>query len=247
MMKIALIGYGKMGQTIEKLAPTLDMEVVSRIDPTAKEADWSAVTDEAVANVDVCIDFSHPNAVVDNIKAALQRQRPIVIGTTGWYEQIDEVKNLTHESGLGVVYAQNFSLGMNLFTRIVEEAAKLIDHMDDYDVAISEIHHNKKVDTPSGTALSLAEALLENIARKIKIKSDGGEINPEELHVSSVRVGKVPGTHTVVFDSERDTITLTHQAHHRSAWAKGALEAAKWIQNKKGLFSLNDMMKDKHG
>jgi len=241
-MKIALIGYGKMGQAIEKIASRHDVEIVSRIDPKAPEADWKKVSGKAVAHADVCIDFSHPNAVLHNIKETLHLQKPIVVGTTGWQKHLETVKVLAEESRVGVVYADNFSLGMSFFAKIVEAAGKLIDPLEDYDVAISEVHHNQKIDTPSGTALSLAHLLLNAIERKTSIKSDGGKVNPEELHISSVRVGKVPGTHSVIFDSEQDTITLTHQAHNRGAWAQGALQAAKWVQNRKGLFHINDMM-----
>ncbi len=238
-MKIALIGYGKMGQAVEKISPNLGARVVARINSNAQEAEW-----KGIENADVCIDFSHPGAILRNIKKVAQFHKPIVIGTSGWYDQIEIVKALVEEYDLGLIYAQNFSLGMNLFIRIVAEAAKLMDQIDDYDVALSEIHHRGKVDSPSGTAYAIADTLLKNISRKKKINCNinEGKIDAEELHVSSVRIGAVPGTHTVIFDSNWDTITLTHRARNRSVWAHGALEAAKWIQNKKGFFNINDMV-----
>lgn len=244
MIKIALIGYGKMGQVIDNIASSFGAEIVARIDPNTQKAEWDDITGEALANADVYIDFSHPDAVLDTIKKLGPFHKPLVIGTTGWYDQMEEVAALVEKYDLGVIYAQNFSLGMDLFVRIVEEAASLISNIGNYDVALSEIHHRHKVDSPSGTARVIAEVLLKNTPHKTKINHDLGEdkIEPDELHISSVRVGTVPGTHTVIFNSDQDTITLTHQAHNRSAWAQGALEAAKWIQNKKGLFNMNDMM-----
>jgi len=238
-VKVALIGYGKMGQAVEKITPSLGVEVVARIDLKATEAEWNAIE-----NADVCIDFSHPDAVISNIKQAGPFHKPIVIGTSGWYDKMEIVKALVKEYDLGVIYAQNFSLGMHLFIQIVTEAAKLLDHIDDYDVALSEIHHRQKVDSPSATASAIADALLKTMSRKKTINGNlsDGQIGAEELHVSSVRVGTVPGTHTVLFDSPQDTITLTHQAHDRSVWAHGALKAAEWMQNKKGFFTINDMM-----
>lgn len=238
-MKVALIGYGKMGQAIEKMAPTLGAEIVARIHSNSLEAEWNAIF-----NAEVCIDFSHPDAVIDNIKRLARYQKPIVIGTSGWYDQMEMVKKLVEKFELSMIYAQNFSMGMNLFIRMVEEAAKCIDPIETYDVALSEIHHRQKVDCPSGTACALADVLLKNIGRKRTINANlcVGKIDPEELHVSSVRVGTVPGTHSVIFSSNQDTITLTHQAHDRSVWAQGALEAAKWIQKKKGLFTFDQMM-----
>lgn len=184
--------------------------------------------------------------MVSHVKKAAQFHKPIVIGTSGWYDQMESIREMAQEYNLGIIYAQNFSLGMNLFIRMLTEAAKLMNHVDAYDVALSEIHHRQKVDSPSGTACAIADVLLQNISRKTRVNCNLGEgkLETEELHVSSIRVGAVPGTHTVIFDSDQDTITLTHQAHDRSVWARGALEAGRWIQNKKGFFSINDMMEE---
>lgn len=240
-MKVGLIGYGRMGRILEKLAPDLSMEVVTCIDSHSSDSDWNEIK-----NVDVCIDFSHPKAVVSNVQKASCFCKSIVIGTSGWYDEIEAVKELVDKHKLGIIYAQNFSLGMNLFIQIVAEAARLMNHMNDYDVALFEVHHRKKIDSPSGTACALSDAILQNVDRKTRVNSNciDRAINNDELHVSSIRVGSVPGTHTVIFNSAQDTITLTHQAHDRSVWARGALEAAKWIQNRKGFFHINDMMEE---
>ncbi|MBN4067011.1 4-hydroxy-tetrahydrodipicolinate reductase [Simkania negevensis] len=238
-MKVALLGYGKMGQAIEKKAPDMGIEVVARIRSNATKAEW-----EAVEAADVCIDFSHPDALVGNMEKALLLQKPAVVGTTGWYSDIDHIQALVTKHNLGIIYAQNFAMGINLFMQIVAKAAQLIDGFNHYDVAVTETHHRHKVDSPSGTAHTIADLLLENICRKEKICTElnGKKIAPNELHVSAIRLGAVPGTHTVIFNSDHDTITLTHQAHDRSIWAHGALEAAKWIRSKKGLFHINDMI-----
>ncbi|MGA8165066.1 MAG: 4-hydroxy-tetrahydrodipicolinate reductase [Waddliaceae bacterium] len=239
-MKVALIGYGKMGQTVEAIAPTVQVDVVARLRSKSTEVDW-----RAIEKADACIDFSHPDAVVGHIERAARFQIPMVIGTTGWYRHMDKVKAMVNDYGLGIIYAQNFSLGMNLFIRVVAEAARLLNRFDGYDVAVSEMHHRRKVDSPSGTAYAIAEALMRNMSRKHTIHDNCNERKqPDALHISSLRVGSVPGTHTVIFDSLHETMTLTHQAHDSSAWAEGALEAAKWIQNKKGFFDMNAMMEE---
>ena len=246
MIKVALIGYGKMGQIIDNIAPVCGAEIVSRIDPKAPKANWKDINEESLAAADVCIDFSHPDAVLNTLKKIAPSHKPVVIGTTGWYDHMGQVQDIVDKFGLGVIYAQNFSVGMNLFMKIVQNAGKLINGCANYDVAVSEIHHNQKIDSPSGTARAIANILLENNSRKKKLNCHLGneKIAPDELQVSSVRVGTVPGTHTVLFNSEQDTITLTHQAHHRTAWAEGALTAAKWIRNKKGFYNITDMMEE---
>jgi 4-hydroxy-tetrahydrodipicolinate reductase len=170
----------------------------------------------------------------------------MVIGTTGWYHQLDEVKAIVQSAKMGVIYASNFSLGMNLFFRIVECAAELFDKFEEYDPFIHETHHRRKVDSPSGTAVTLGKILLEKIKRKSDIlaQNSEGAISPKHLHISSTRAGEVPGTHLVGFDSAADTVELKHTARDRSGFALGALYAAEWIVAKHGLFTLNDLFKD---
>lgn len=228
-----------MGRVIETLSQEEELVLVGKVTSSTKEEEW-----EALIEADVWIDFSHPDAVYKHVEKAIQWKKPLVIGTTGWEENLEEIQHLVNKSAIAVIYAQNFSLGMHFFMQLVSEAAQLINHLDSYDVSLLEIHHRQKVDSPSGTAYRLADILLENIERKTAITTElgGQKIAPHELHIASQRVGSVPGTHTLLFHSNQDTITLTHQAHNRQAWAKGALQAASWIQNKKGFYTINDMM-----
>jgi 4-hydroxy-tetrahydrodipicolinate reductase len=172
-----------------------------------------------------------------------QARKPIVIGTTGWDEQREQIKALSESADIGVIHSSNFSIGMNLFFRIVENAANLFNQFPDYDPYIQEIHHRMKIDSPSGTALMLGEILLEGIQRKDKLlvnKADG-KIPENEIHVSSTRTGNVPGTHLVAFDSVSDSIELRHTVRNRNGFAIGAIFAAEWLMSKKGFFSMKDM------
>lgn len=234
-MKIALIGYGKMGREIESVAREQG-ETVARI----FEIDHP-VRPEELADMDICIDFTTPSAVVSNIKAAVEARKDIVVGTTGWDRHLPEVQSIVKESG--VLYSSNFSLGMNIFFRVVARAAELMRNAPDYDPFIHEMHHSGKADSPSGTALVLARILLERIDRKKDILKgpSEGKIKPELLHVSSTRAGYITGTHTVGFDSEADLIELRHQAKNRRGFALGALTAARWLRGRKGIFTMEDV------
>jgi 4-hydroxy-tetrahydrodipicolinate reductase len=194
--------------------------------------------------VDVFIDFTIPNSVIANVEAVAQIARPLVIGTTGWYHQLNEVKKIVSDAKIGVIYASNFSIGMNLFFKIVANAAELFDRFEQYDPFIHEFHHRGKLDSPSGTANSLANIMLEKINRKQAIlgKTSEGVISQNQLHVTSTRAGYIPGTHIVGFDSEADTIELKHTAHGRRGFAAGALYAAQWIVGKQGLFTMEDLL-----
>ncbi|PYR85156.1 MAG: 4-hydroxy-tetrahydrodipicolinate reductase [Acidobacteria bacterium] len=234
-MKIALIGFGKMGREIDSAAREQG-EMITRV------FEWDrTVTPEALADVDICIEFSTPDAVVQNIRAAVEARRDIVVGTTGWYQHLPEIKAVVKESGL--LYSSNFSLGMNIFFRIVRQAAVLMNRSADYDPYVHEIHHRQKADSPSGTALSLARILTENIDRKKETlaKPPDGKINPDTLHVTSTRAGFFPGTHTVGFDSESDLIELRHTAKSRRGFALGALAAARWLRGRKGVYTMDDV------
>lgn len=242
-MNIALIGYGKMGKEVEALAKEKGVKIAN-IFTEENNIGGGALTPEALKDVDVCIEFSTPAAVLDNIKAVATCGKNIVVGTTGWYDKLDEVKKLVAKENIGFLYATNFSLGVNLFMHIVSNASQLVDRYSDYDVAISETHHNKKADAPSGTALSLGATILKEFRRKTELlaNSPEGQIQSNQLHVTSTRVGSVAGTHKVTFDSESDSIELIHTAKDRRGFALGALVAAEWLQGKKGFYTMRDVI-----
>ena len=231
-MNIAIIGYGKMGHEIEKAAKARGIHVVSTIDPNAADATHKIIDENSLKNANVCIDFTNPDAAVGNIKKISEFRKNIVVGTTGWQGNISEVKKIVKSSRIGFIYASNFSIGVNIFFRIVENAAKIMNSIDDYDVFGYELHHRKKLDSPSGTAKSIEKILVANIKRK------------KEVPFASVRAGSIPGTHAVGFESSADTIELKHTARNREGFALGAIMAAEWIKNKKGFFEINDMMNE---
>jgi len=234
-MRIALIGFGKMGREIDAVAREQGDAIVRVF-----EID-DPVTAGALVDADVCIDFTTPEAAVSNIRTAIQAKRDIVVGTTGWHEHLSEFKSAVKESGL--LYSTNFSLGMNYFYRIAKRAAELMNGTSEYDPYIHEIHHRQKLDSPSGTALSLARILLNEIDRKTEILTGPpeGKISPKMLHVTSTRTGVVAGTHTVGFDSEADLIELRHVAKSRRGFALGALKAAHWLRGRKGVYTMDDV------
>lgn len=234
-MKIALIGYGKMGHEIESMARQQGDTIVRAFDID------STVTPEALADADVCIEFSAPDAVIENIRTAVKARKDIVIGTTGWYDRLSEVQTLVKESGL--LYSSNFSLGVNIYFRMVSRAAELMNKASDYDPSIHEVHHREKADSPSGTALHLAKLLLAGIDRKKEVLTTPpkGKIGPAALHVSSTRAGYEVGTHIVAFDSEADLIELRHVAKNRRGFALGALAAARWLRGRKGVYTMDDV------
>ena len=235
-MKIALIGYGKMGKLLEAKALEKGFSITAIVD--SKNSLKSKMTRDALLNADVCIDFSTPDAVLENIKALAPLKKNIVMGTTGWLDKEDEIKALVEKHRLGFIYASNFSIGVALFSSLVEQAAKIFLPFKQYEARGFEIHHNKKLDAPSGTAKSLAD--IVNKERSTDFKKN------KPITFSSIRVGHVPGTHTLLFDSEVDTIELTHIARNREGFAEGALLAAEWIQNKIGLFTINDLINEIH-
>jgi 4-hydroxy-tetrahydrodipicolinate reductase len=234
-MKIALIGFGKMGREIDSIAREQG-DVVARVFDSRH-----AVRAEALADVDVCIEFSTADAVLQNIRAAIEARRDIIVGTTGWDQHLPEIRDAVKESGL--LYSSNFSLGMNIFFRIVKRAAELMNRAPEYDPYVQEIHHRQKVDSPSGTALSLARTLIDRIDRKKEVlaRPSEGKIKPEMLHVSSTRAGFFAGTHVVGFDSEADLIELRHIAKSRRGFALGALTAARWLRGRKGVYTMDDV------
>ncbi|MDT3739707.1 MAG: 4-hydroxy-tetrahydrodipicolinate reductase [Candidatus Kapabacteria bacterium] len=238
--KIALIGYGKMGKEIHKIAKSQNIEVTDIFDENR------LLTPQKEFNFDVAIDFSIPPAVIDNAKIVSACGKNLVIGTTGWYKNSDLVKAVAEQNNTGIVWGSNFSVGMQVFFKIVHYASQLITVADGYDVFMHEIHHKRKKDSPSGSALTLAAIIMANQPTKTEILADTsyGEIMPEQLHISSSRGGEEPGTHTVYLDSAADTIELTHRARSRTAFASGALTAAKLINGKKGFYSFEELLDD---
>jgi 4-hydroxy-tetrahydrodipicolinate reductase len=234
-MRIALIGFGRMGREIDAIARQQGETIACVFDSR------TPVTAEALATVDVCIEFSRPEAALANVRTAVDAKKDIVIGTTGWYDHLAELREKVQHSGL--LYSANFSLGMNLFQRIISRAAELFQNAPDYDPFIQEIHHRQKADSPSGSAMKLADILLERIERKSRVESGvpAGKIDPHALHVSSTRAGAVTGTHTVGFDSDADLIELRHVAKNRRGFALGALTAARWLRGRKGIYTMDDV------
>lgn len=242
-MNIALIGHGKMGKEVELVAKEKGAKVVAVFD-VDNNTSGLGITREALKNVDVCIDFSTPAAVLDNIEAVASCGKNMVVGTTGWYDKLEHVRSLVKAKNIGFLYAGNFSLGVNIFSQIVMDAARLFDKYADYDVSIHEVHHKGKADSPSGTALSLGAVVLQAMRRKQEIlhETARGPIKPSQLHVTSSRVGHVAGKHTVLFDSECDSIELVHTAKGRRGFALGAIVAAEWLKGKKGFYTMRDVI-----
>lgn len=238
--KIAIIGYGSMGREVESIAKAKEYNITNifEIDnPIQKNVDY---------DFDVAIDFSYPNEVVQNVETLCQLKKHIVVGTTGWYDQKDRIQGIVEQAGIGMIYATNFSIGMRMFFKIIEDAAKLVDKISDYDVFLHEIHHRHKKDSPSGTAQSLAGIIIDNVNSKKSIVTDSinGEIRPDQLHVSSTRGGEVMGYHKLFLDSAADTIELTHRAKNRSGFAAGAISAANWINGRTGFYEFSEMIEN---
>jgi 4-hydroxy-tetrahydrodipicolinate reductase len=242
-MNIALIGYGRMGKEVEQVAKERGFKVSAIITEDQNPA-GRGITTESLKHADVCIDFSTPEAAFANIEAVVRCGRNLVVGTTGWYDKLDRVKALVKEKKTGFLYASNFSLGVNIFSQIVMDASHLIDRHAEYDVAIHEAHHRGKADSPSGTALTLGSVVLQALKRKTEIlhETSHDQIKPYQLHVTSSRVGHVTGSHTVVFDSEFDSIELVHRAKNRRGFALGAIVAAEWLKGKKGFYTMRDVI-----
>ncbi len=242
-MNIALIGYGNMGKEIERAAKERGVQIV-HVFNTKNNAAAKGLTRANLKNVDACIDFSHPSVVLMNIEAVITSGTNLVVGTTGWHDRLDHVTALVKKHHTGFLHAANFSLGVNLFSKIVQAAAHLFNQYPEYDVALSEIHHRGKADSPSGTALALAGLVLKEMKRKTSLltETSHGAMKPDQLHVSSARVGNVTGKHAVTFDSDADTIELIHTAKNRHSFAVGALVAAEWLKGKKGVFTMKDVI-----
>ena len=230
-MKIALLGYGRMGQAIERIALERGHEIVIRKDMEPLTIDLSLA--------DAAIDFSHPNAAFDNIVSCFDAGVPVVSGTTGWLDRFEEAKVLCSETKGAFLYASNFSIGVNLFFNLNAYLARLMRPLKDYDVELEEIHHVHKLDAPSGTAITLAEGILEQ-SEKESWSLD--KESRDDLFIGVEREGEVPGTHKVRYSSEVDSIEIKHTAHSRTGFALGAVVAAEWILGKQGVFGMKDVL-----
>lgn len=235
-MKIALFGYGKMGKEIEQIALLRKHDIVLKID----ENNAGNISSDDFKKADVGIEFSTPHSVVKNIGKALDAQLPLVIGTTGWYDQLEDIKTRCLQKNGALFYASNFSLGVNLFFKVNSYLAELMNKYSDYDISMEEIHHIHKLDKPSGTAISLANQILEKVERKKNWSIS--EKKPETLFIQDVREGEVPGTHIVRYTSNIDDIEIMHKAHNRKGFALGAVLAAEFLHNKKGVYTMSDLI-----
>jgi 4-hydroxy-tetrahydrodipicolinate reductase len=242
-LNLAVVGRGRMGTEVERLARAEGHTIQFTID-LPENTGGAGLTPSALSGVEAVIDFSQPEAVMPNIRRVAQTKVPMVVGTTGWYDGLDEARRLIEQHGSALVFGANFSIGANLFLKMGDYAARLFDLFPEYDPYVVEHHHRDKVDAPSGTALRLAERLLERTKRKTRIQTGNptGKIAPDALQVASLRAGAAFGRHTLAFDSPTDTVELVHTARNREGFARGALFAAKWIRGKKGVFEFADLL-----
>ncbi|MBW1294513.1 4-hydroxy-tetrahydrodipicolinate reductase [Aquimarina litoralis] len=230
-MNIALLGYGKMGKTIEKIATERGHKIVLTVDKDDKEYDVSVA--------DIAIDFSIPSAAVNNITKCFNAGVPIVSGTTGWLDHYDQIIELCKEKKGGFIYASNYSLGVNLFFELNKKLAQMMNPIEGYDIHMEEIHHTQKLDAPSGTAITLAEGIIEN-STKTAWQLDQGDT--QTIPINAKRIENVPGTHTVTYTSPVDDIEIKHTAHNRQGFALGAVIAAEWLVGKTGIYGMKDVL-----
>ena len=230
-MKIALLGYGKMGQVIERIALERGHEIILKKDENN--------TFDGLPNAYVAIDFSVPMAAVENISSCFHANVPVVSGTTGWLEHYDDMAQLCTAKNGGFISSSNFSLGVNIFFEINEYLAKIMSKFDSYSVEMEEIHHTQKLDAPSGTAISLAKGVIENSSYTEWTLENP---SPNQIHIETKRLGTIPGTHTVTYNSAVDAIEIKHTAHNREGFALGAVIAAEWIVGKQGIFTMKDVL-----
>lgn len=236
-MKIALIGYGKMGKAIEEIAVAKGHEVVLKIDMDNQDE----FTAENLSKADVAIEFTGPHSAVENLKKLFDAGVPVVSGSTGWLEKWEEVKTYCESKNCGFIYASNYSIGVNLFFELNTYLAKLMSNHDTYGVSLEEIHHTQKKDAPSGTAITLAEQVLQSITSK-KQWTNEESTKKEDLIITSKRIDPAPGTHSIKYHSEIDDIEIIHTAHSRKGFAGGAVAAAEFIAGKKGIYTMKDVL-----
>ncbi len=231
-MKIALLGYGKMGKAIENIAVKRGHEIVLKIDADTPNYDISIA--------DIAIDFSIPSVAFKNISDCINNNVPIVSGTTGWLDKYEEAVKLCNQKNGAFISATNFSLGVNIFFELNNQLAKMMVNLNDYTIAIEEIHHLQKLDAPSGTAITLAEGIITNSTKKTWILDK--DFSDDEIPITAKRIENVSGTHTVSYTSSIDTININHTAHNREGFALGAVIAAEWLVNKKGVYTMKDVL-----
>jgi len=229
-MKIALLGYGKMGKVIEKIALERGHEIVLKKS--------SSTSFNGLENADVAVDFSLPDIAVENITACLTKNIPVISGTTGWLQDYNNMVDLCNQKNGAFIYGSNFSLGVNLFFELNSKLAKMMQKFNQYNVSIEEIHHTQKLDAPSGTAITLANDVL----KYTNLNNWSLKKTVDALHIDAKRIDNIPGTHTVFYNSDVDTIEIKHTAHTREGFAFGAVIAAEWILNKKGVFTMKDVL-----
>lgn len=233
-MKVALIGYGRMGKEIEKILLDRDHEVIARFDR-------EGIDIESLRNADVAIEFTRPEAAVGNLSGCFSAGVPVVSGTTGWLAQFDEISKLCEVQNGGLLYASNFSVGVNILFAMNKKLADIMNAYPEYNISIEEIHHTGKLDAPSGTAISLAEQIIERVKRKEGWSLEEA-IEPAHLPIVAKRIDDVPGTHRVAYESSIDSIEIKHTAHSRQGFAMGAVVAAEFLQGRQGVFSMNDVL-----
>ena len=234
-MKLLLVGYGKMGKTIEKIAQQRGHEITGRIDVDNHH-------ELSRASGDVAIEFSHPQAAFDNIRMCLEQKIPVVCGTTGWLEKKKEIEQMVEEKAGTFFYASNYSLGVNIFFKLNEQLARMMSAFREYDVTVDEIHHTEKKDAPSGTSITLAEGILNHVGHKSHWVNNESD-NASALSIKSFRIDQVPGTHVVKYNSLIDDLEIKHIAHTREGFALGAVMVAEWILGKKGNLNMDDFLK----
>jgi len=239
-VRVALLGYGRMGREVEAAALERGHEVVAVVEE-------GGTSRGALSEAEVAIDFTTPGAALPNIREATRLGLDLVVGTTGWYDHLDEARAAVEAAGTGLVWAPNFSLGVQLFFRLVEQTGRLVDALEEYDVFVHEVHHRHKVDHPSGTALRLADILVDALARKERWAEapSAGAPDPAVLWVGSSRAGEVPGTHQVGLEGPDDSIQLQHTARGRRGFARGAVVAAEWIRGRKGFHGIDDLLDER--
>jgi 4-hydroxy-tetrahydrodipicolinate reductase len=242
-MKLALLGYGKMGHIIEQIAIDRGHQIVLRIDALNPED----LTPENLQKADVAIDFSTPASVLKNIEACFEASVPVVVGTTGWYDHLPVVESKCRAGNKSMLYASNFSVGVNVFFHINKTLARIMNRYPQYEVQVEEIHHTEKLDSPSGTAITIADGIVGQLDRKSEwinelVGNDRDVVaRPEQLLIESHRIEEVPGTHTVIYSSEVDEIELKHTANNRTGFALGSVLAAEWLKDRHGFYSVTDM------
>ncbi len=234
-MQILLIGYGKMGKIIEAIAVERNHTIAGKIDPV------SGLSFDFQTHVDVAIEFTQPSSAAANIRSCIDRKIPVLSGTTGWAENKKEVDDYCTKNGGTFFYASNYSLGVNIFFRLNEKLARMMGPHPEYNVSIDETHHTQKKDAPSGTAITLADGILKNLERK-KRWTKANSANPEDLLIHSFREDPAPGTHVVRYESGVDSVEITHTAHSREGFARGAVLVAEWLPGKKGVLGMDDFL-----